>query len=178
MRREIRQFPSRWWLLACGLAAASSCDPVHNHALDALGPETPGVAKGPLHRPGQPCGLCHDGALGDPPAFSVAGTVFENAGDRVAFSGATITLTDASGRTYAATTNAAGNFYLTPQDFLPRYPMHVAVTSSATAFTAAVTVKMQSHIGSNGSCAGCHADPPGPDSPGHVYFNQPDGGTP
>jgi hypothetical protein len=37
---------------------------------------------------------------------------------------------------------------------------------------------MQSHIGSNGSCAGCHADPPGPDSPGHVYFNQPDDGTP
>jgi hypothetical protein len=33
-----------------------------------------------------------------------------------------------------------------------------------------VSVTMHSHIGGNGSCAGCHADPAGPASPGHVYL--------
>src|ERR1700683_3328645 len=47
------------------------CNPVLDDAIADLGPEKPGVHPGPLHRPGQPCLLCHDGALGDPQAFSV-----------------------------------------------------------------------------------------------------------
>ena len=56
-----------------------SCDPVHDDAVSALGGETPGIPRGPLHRPGQPCLVCHDGASGDPAAFSMAGTVFLDA---------------------------------------------------------------------------------------------------
>ncbi len=76
-----------------------------------------------------------------------------------------MTLVDAVGTTVVATTNAAGNFFLTPAVFAPQYPVHV---TSITLGTASAT--MHSHIGGNGSCASCHVDPAGPDSPGHVCF--------
>ena len=162
------------WVLIVALAAAAaaSCDPVQSDQIAALGGEAPGVRRGPLHRPGQPCTLCHDGALGDPPAFSVAGTIYQSADSATALSGATVTLTGADGKTYSTSTNAAGNFYLTPTDFTPKYPMRVGVASSGTSVT------MQSHIGWAGSCGFCHVDPAGPDSPGHVYFNIPNGQVP
>ena len=52
--------------------------------------EAPGVRRGPLHRPGQPCLLCHDGALGDPQRFTVAGTVFQTPGAGCRLGGATV----------------------------------------------------------------------------------------
>jgi hypothetical protein len=145
-------------------AVAGSCDPVHDDAVAALGGEAPGVPPGPLHRPGQPCLLCHDGASGDPAAFSMAGTVFIGGNTLTPQPGAVILLTNADGTTMSATTNAAGNFYLTPDAYAPVYPVHVTSVS-----VGGVSVTMHSHIGGNGSCAGCHADPAGPDSPGHVY---------
>ncbi len=144
--------------------AAASCNPVRENAIAALGGETPGVAAGPLHRPGQPCVLCHDGASGDPPAFSMAGTVFAGGNTLEPSVGSIVTLLDADGTMVTATTNAAGNFYLTPDVFAPKYPVHVVSITQG-----GVSVTMHSHIGGNGSCAGCHMDPPGPDSPGHVY---------
>jgi hypothetical protein len=156
-------------LLALAWAA---CDPVQSDAVAKLGGEVQGVPRGPLHRPGQPCTFCHDGALGDPPQFSVAGTIYQTADGTTALSGATVSLTDVDGKTYVATTNAAGNFYVTPTAYSPHYPMRVGVTS------AGVTVNMQSHIGWASSCAACHVDPAGPDSPGHVYFDVPNGQVP
>jgi hypothetical protein len=156
-----------------GLAAlamammVASCDPVRADAIAALGGETPGVPPGPLHRPGQPCVLCHDGAFGDPSAFSMAGTVLAGGNTLEPSVGAVVTLQDAAGTMATATTNAAGNFYLTPGAFAPKYPVHVLQIVSVGQSGAPVT--MHSHIGGNGSCAGCHVDPPGPDSPGHVY---------
>jgi hypothetical protein len=159
-------------LLAMTAIAAAACDPVHSDATNALGGEAPGVRTGPLHRPGQPCTVCHDGALGDPPEFSVAGTVYQAASSTQALSGASVILTGADGASYSATTNEAGNFYITPKEFAPKYPMRVTVLSGG------VPVTMQSHVGWAGSCAKCHVDPPGPDSPGHVYFDVGDGGVP
>jgi hypothetical protein len=154
-----------FWL-ALTASAVGSCDPVHDDAVAALGGETPGVPRGPLHRPGQPCVLCHDGASGDPRAFSMAGTVFAGGNTLVPSVGATVSLQSADGATATAVTNAAGNFFLTPDAYTPRYPVHVTRITQGN-----VSVTMHSHIGTNGSCAGCHADPAGPDSPGHVYFN-------
>jgi hypothetical protein len=37
---------------------------------------------------------------------------------------------------------------------------------------------MHTFIDRDGSCAGCHADPAGADSPGHVCMRLDDGGTP
>jgi hypothetical protein len=144
-------------------AGAASCDPVHDNAVAALGGETPGVPRGPLHRPGQPCLVCHDGTTA--PAFTFGGTVFLDANSATPVNGATVTLTGADGNATSATTNSAGSFYLTPSDFEPKFPVHV--TSVA---LGATSVTMHSHIGGNGSCGGCHADPAGPDSPGHVYL--------
>ncbi len=158
---------------ACALVALlSACDPVHASAVSALGGEAPGVRTGPLHRPGQPCLLCHDGALGDPQAFSVAGTVFQHPEDRVPVDGATVSLTDVSGGSYSARTNAAGNFYVTTGQWSPRYPMIVKVSAGGT------TAAMNTLIGEQGACGGCHVDPAGSSSPGHVSLELADGGTP
>ena len=157
-----------------------ACDPVHDDAVSALGGEAPGVRKGPLHRPGQPCILCHDGAIGDPQRFTVAGTVFQTSGSKAAAVGATVTVTDANGSAIQVQTNAAGNFYLTPHQYDPVVPMQVVVTDSS-----GVSTKMQTVVAgnlavepNNGSCASCHFDPPGPTSPGHVCITLDDGGTP
>lgn len=149
--------------IALGLLLAAACDPVHDNAQAALGDEVPGIPTGPLHRAGQPCPRCHDGSLGSPQEFSVAGTIFQNERDRVAAVNATVTLTSEDGATYQARTNASGNFYIQPQQFAPRYPMKAEVTYGG------VTVKMTSNIGRDGACAGCHVDPAGPTSPGHVF---------
>jgi hypothetical protein len=165
-----RGFLPLFALLAALLAAA--CDPVHASAVSALGGEAPGVRTGPLHRPGQPCLLCHDGALGDPPAFSVAGTVFQRPGDKTPVDGATVTLTDVDGSTYTAQTNAAGNFYVTPSQWTPHYPMIARIAASG------LNVPMNTLIGTQGACNGCHVDPAGPTSPGHICLALDDGGTP
>jgi hypothetical protein len=141
----------------------TACDPVHSDAQAALGDEAPGVRTGPLHRPGQPCTTCHDGKLGSPQEFSVAGTIFQNENDRKPAERATVLLTAADGATHEATTNAAGNFYVQPGQFTPSYPMKTAVTFQG------VTVKMVSLIGRAGACADCHADPPGSTSAGHIF---------
>jgi hypothetical protein len=159
--------------------ALGACDPVHHDAIAALGPEAPGVRRGPLHRPGQPCLLCHDGAIGDPQRFTVAGTVYQTPGEKVASVGATVALSDAKGSSFRLKTNAAGNFYATPSEYDPTFPIQVEVQGPG-----GETVHMQTLIEGNaavepnGGCASCHFDPAGPDSPGHVSVALDDGGTP
>jgi hypothetical protein len=161
-------------LLCAAIAGAlvASCNPVHDDAVDALGGETPGVPRGPLHRPGQPCLTCHDGAIGDPPAFSVAGTIFQTQGTLAPAENAMVKLTDANGREFLKATNAAGNFYIQPHEFTPTYPMHVEVS-----YASFPVVKMSSGIGRDGSCADCHSDPASASSSGHIYIPV-DGVTP
>ena len=162
-------------LLVIALAGAAACDPVHSQAIDDLGDEAPGVRRGPGHRPGQPCIVCHDGSLGSPRGFSVAGTIFVDQTFTDPLSadwavGATVTMVDFAGRTYTTEAVDHGNFYVTPQEFQPTYPMTVSVTYQGT------TVKMTSLVGRDGSCAGCHVLPkagapqPSPTSPGPVYI--------
>jgi hypothetical protein len=160
-------------------AMTGGCDPVHDDAVAALGPEAPGVRRGPLHRPGQPCLLCHDGALGDPQRFTVAGTVFQTSGALVGTNGASVIIVDANGSRAELGTNAAGNFYATPGQYDPTFPLQVSVRAPD-----GEIVKMQTLVGGNGtvepngSCASCHFDPAGPSSPGHVCITLDDGGTP
>ncbi len=159
-------------LMGLAGALALSCDPVHDNGVDALGPETPGVPKGPRHRPGQPCIVCHDGSFGSPPHFTVAGTIYLNIGDLTPANGATVTLKSADGNGATASTNEAGNFYLSPQQFTPVYPMKVTVD-----YTGRKQAVMGGHVGRDGSCAECHTDPAGPASAGHVFVPV-DGKTP
>ncbi len=157
----------------------AACDPVHDDAVAALGPETPGVRQGPLHRPGQPCLLCHDGAIGDPQRFTVAGTVYQTTGSLAPSTGATVIVTDARGSTGRLSTNAAGNFYATPSQFDPTFPWRVSIEGPSTkTVTMQTEVEGNGTVEPNGSCASCHFDPAGPASPGHVALAQDDGGTP
>ncbi|MFI5301930.1 MAG: hypothetical protein ACHREM_27895 [Polyangiales bacterium] len=142
---------------AVAMAASWSCDPVHNNAIAALGPEDPSVPKGPLHRPGQDCNICHGGSGPGGKAFVAAGTVYAAYDDAAPLNGATIVLTDANGYTppqsmLPITTNAAGNFYITTDDWAPTFPVSVAVTYKGVA----TPTQMFSHMGKAGSCAKCH----------------------
>jgi hypothetical protein len=159
-------------LASCIVLALAACDPVHSDAIDALGGETAGVRPGPEHRPGQPCLLCHDGALGDPGEFSVAGTVFLQRTGTLPAQGVNVELKSANGSRFTTSTNRAGNFYITPSRFTPEFPMQVSVTFEGQ------RVDMLTSVGRDGACGGCHRPEPGPDSPGHVYVRLDDGGVP
>jgi hypothetical protein len=165
--------------LSVALLALAACDPVHDDAKAALGPEAPGVRRGPLHRPGQPCLVCHDGAIGDPQRFTVAGTVYETAGEPSPSVGATVSLVDANGSATSLTSNAAGNFYATPGQYDPTFPIQATVEGPA-----GQTVHMETLIEGNGTvepngaCASCHFDPAGSNSPGRLCISLDDGGTP
>lgn len=162
-----------YWLLGIPLfvAAAFACDPVHDDEVSALPADSSHERNGPLHRAGQRCGLCHDGTISDPPAFSVAGTIYIDDEATQAAYGATVSLTDVNGKQYSTTANEVGNFYITPEQYTPAYPMKVSVNYNG------IDVKMSSEVGRGGSCAECHFKPFGPTSAGPVYIPA-DGGTP
>ena len=154
----------RRWLLAAGLAALGCYDPVHEDAVDALGPEEPGVKKGPLHRPGQPCTVCHGGDGPGSPTFSIAGTVFQGPDTDDPLVGGAVRVWDSAGQTIALGTNCAGNFYALEGDFEPTYPIWASV------FYDGERVDMESPIFRASACASCHQPEPGPESPGRVFF--------
>ena len=162
-------------VLLVAIAATSACDPVGDADRAALGPETPGVRPGPLHRPGQPCLVCHDGAFGDPPAFSIAGTIYATPSSPVGLEGAMVSLTDSTNSSppMIMPTNAAGNFYITPDEWTPVYPITSVAVIGAPGFAV-----MQSEMGRSGACATCHVNPAGPASPGQVCITLDDGGAP
>jgi hypothetical protein len=164
---------TRAWLTALIVLSwpLLGCDPVVDDAIAALGGEAPGTHPGPLHRAGQPCLLCHDGSLGDPPEFSVAGTVFLDTSDTTPARNAQVELKANDGTSLTLTTNAAGNFYVPATRWNPQYPLQVEVSFQGQ------SVPMLSRIGRDGSCASCHVDPAGPDSPGHVYAVAVDAGV-
>lgn len=158
-RPERRRTPLLGALLAMALLGCE--DPTRALAVTALGPELEGVTLGPLHRPGQPCLTCHDGATAR--AFSVAGTVYHALDTESPSPGALVRLADEGGGRFVAAANCAGNFFVSPEDFTPVYPLWVSLS------TRTQDIAMDSPINGDGSCAGCHAVTPGPRSPGRVY---------
>jgi hypothetical protein len=155
--------PSASWLVPLLLALPVGCaDPVREQAVAALGGEDPGVEPGPLHRPGQPCLVCHDAA--GPSVFSLAGTVYARPEGRVPVAKVTVELIDADGQAFKAVTNCAGNFLVRPEDYTPRYPLWVTLAVGDQ------KIDMESPVFRDGSCASCHGDPKGPASAGHAYF--------
>jgi hypothetical protein len=161
------------------LAAPLACDPVRDAQIAALGPEAPGVPRGPLHRPGQPCLYCHDGSFGHPPRFTVAGTVFQTTSAESAAVGAQVALVDANGGTATLQTNEAGNFYVGPSEYDPTFPVQVSVRGPGGETARMYTLILgNGAVEPNGACASCHFGPPGPGSPGHVALRLDDGGIP
>jgi hypothetical protein len=146
-------------------AAALGCaDPVHDDVVTALGPERGGVPAGPLHRPGQPCLVCHDGGGPGDMVLRFGGTIYQNDVDDTPLVAATVTLTDAKAHTRVAVTNCAGNFFVQAVDWSPVFPVHVQVDYGS------VSATMQNHIGREGSCAACHTGKDSSTSVVHPYL--------
>jgi len=151
------------------VASASCTDPVLSDAIDALGNETEGIEKGEYHRAGQPCVLCHQqgGPASDAP-FTIAGTVFAQPKRQIGVEGAEVRMTDAEGTKYIAKTNCVGNFFVKASEWDPRFPVLVEIYKNN------VRRGMQSPIGRDPSCAGCHSfDIPVPDPTSkvpHIYL--------
>lgn len=174
------------------LLAQQGClaDPVLERQIAELGVEDPDVPIGPLHRPNQPCLVCHSPRGVDAGAaetiFSVAGTVYRGQEGEANGDGrepeivwpVRVTLTDSkrvdkqTWRTFTVETNCAGNFYVKPSKFDPVYPMWVDVDYNG------VGAPMKSPIRGDGSCASCHTDPPEPLSNGHIFVLERDPGDP
>jgi hypothetical protein len=75
---------------------------------------------------------------------------------------------DSVSRQYQAATNCAGNFFVLAEDFEPVWPVWIKIRYGG------LEHPMDSPSYREGSCARCHADPPGPASVGRVYFAPPE----
>lgn len=136
--------------LAAAGAAACTNDPVPQEIIDGLGEET--GDPGPTHRPGQPCLVCHSSYEGAKPFMAVAGTVYtkDPMGKAISAPSVLITITDSSGDSRMACTNAAGNFYI-EKDAWSDIAFPLGVEGGG--------LRMNSLIGRDGSCASCHKPP-------------------
>jgi hypothetical protein len=152
-------------IIAALTALLGSCgDPVHDGQVAALGGEAPGVPQGEFHRAGQPCGVCHGPDGPASLAFTLAGTVFaQQFPQAVGVDVAQVLFVDDNQAHFNVNTNCVGNFFITANDWNPAFPVKAGVSVGGP------PLLMQSHISREVSCANCHRDPPGLDSPGHIY---------
>lgn len=152
--------------LAIATALVSGCeDPVLQEQIDSLGPESPDVLPGPLHRPGQPCLRCH-APSGPASRFSVAGTVYQKPTSAQRVGGVEVRLVDAAHRTHIAYTNCAGNFFVLPQEYEPVLPLWVSLVDSRQQ----LHIDMESAMNKDGDCGSCHQGKKSPTSAGQVYL--------
>ena len=119
-------------LAALGAAPLGCGNPAVDSRIEALGEENPNVPPSEFHRPGQPCVLCHSVYEAAEPEITVGGTIFaspaKNPGELpTAVEGAEISLVDAEGEVKSVTTNCAGNFFLTKEQWNPSFPLRVEV---------------------------------------------------
>ena len=163
----------RWLIIAfplfvaCAPAVLSPADPERSSQIAALGAENPQTPPGPLHRPGQPCVLCHDGQS-DARELSVAGTILRDSMTATPLADADVVLVDSAGKRFTAHSNCVGNFFVQPDEYQPVFPVWVAIRQGGN------SSEMESPIERERSCAGCHSDPLGPRSAGHVYLTADD----
>jgi hypothetical protein len=113
----------------------------------------------PQMQAGNDCISCHNGTAAT--AWTAAGTLYGDpaSGQDAGVSGAHVYIQDAAGRSFALTTNGAGNFY----------------TAEALKFP----IKVQAEMGGkrmamvssppSGSCNTCHAVPASQDAPGRLF---------
>jgi len=155
-------------LLLCAPPLLGAChpDPVHSDKVAAQGPEDPGIPTGPLHRPGQPCLVCHGDAGPASMVMSLAGTLYQEDKSRNPLEGAIVQVFDSAGHKTATATNCMGNFFIQKKSFDPVWPVWVQIKYGANL----PAVPMSSAIFRDGSCANCHHDPTGRATAGHVYF--------
>ncbi len=166
MRLSARMVSAAALLAVLGLAnLGSSCrlDPVHQSAVDNLGPEDESSypPESEYHRPGEPCALCHSEKGPAKSVFALGGTVFwgpDNYESRV--DRAYVRVLDANKTKRCFVTNCNGNFYVRKEDFSNlTFPLLVSVERTVNPGKDESTLvirRMASHIGREASCATCH----------------------
>jgi hypothetical protein len=141
----------RAFAIAITVVLFAGCrDAVHDDAVDALGPEQEGVEQGPLHRPGQPCTVCHGGDGPGDPRLELAGTVFAFADSSEPLPGALVHVVDSRGRRSAVGSNLAGNFYWLEGELPLEFPIWTSIELCGR------VVEMETPIFRATSCASCH----------------------
>lgn len=162
-RLGVVRFAHLWSAVSAGASIASCGDPVRDASVAALGPEDPKVQVGPLHRPGQPCLLCHrEGGKAVP--FGLAGTVYMTVAAQKPVANVTVMVFDASHAVFTSVTNCAGNFFVPANQYTPVYPYWATLRAGR------LQRDMDSPSSREGSCAACHTTTVGPTSPGPVYL--------
>lgn len=163
-------------IVACIALSCLSCgDPVTDGRIADLGPEQDAFPPSDIHRPGQPCVLCHSDYEKAEPRLSIGGTLFLEpvAGEPLQpVSGYTIRLNDSASQIVNLITNRCGNFFITEEEFAPTYPMRAELFGpSLTDLDNLVQITvMSTRIGRDGSCASCHNHPASVFSPGVVFL--------
>jgi len=148
----------RLLLLALLLCIVSCTDPVPDLAVERLGPEVDGETPGPLHRPGQPCLVCHSprGPASNSP-FAVAGTVFEKqAADSPLADKMEVVIKDSLGHSPGVFfTNEVGNFFIREKEWRDiTYPLRVGIRREGKVKSMATSINRE------GSCNFCHKPAP------------------
>jgi len=145
------------FVMVAAVTSTSCFDPEHKDEVNALGGETNGVRTGPLHRPGQPCRVCHGGSGPGKPEFSIAGTIYANRDKGTPKPGVSVTITDVTGDHRTLTSNEAGNFYMSIDQWSPTFPVNVNLAfDGLTPAELKSQLQMQTPIGRNGGCGFCH----------------------
>ena len=155
--------------LSLALVVTSGCyDPIAADNIDELGGEQSGFGRGPHHRVGQPCLRCHSDVGGVAFSMSMAGTVFGELTQEhptpEPVEGIAVRLLDSEGNIATVVSNRCGNFYLTPGQFDPAYPVRAELWGNS-----GMVRPMSSRIGRDGACGECHIHPTSPYSPGIVF---------
>jgi hypothetical protein len=154
---------------ATALVTGCNSDPVHDKAVDDLGGETPGIPKGPHHRAGQPCLVCHGGDGPASSVFSLAGTVYQFQDTKVPLEDGLVRVLDSAGRKHEVATNCAGNFFVMRTDFEPKYPAWVKLVYGHQG-PLPYQIPMTTPIYRQGSCGACHGPTATQSSEGPVYL--------
>jgi hypothetical protein len=148
------------------LLSVACSDPIHDQLVASLGPENPAIPPGPNHRAGQPCLACHGDSGPAAQPFTIGGTVYAKQYLPQPAPGAHVQVEDQEGHSTIIVANAVGNFYTSAPAFQPTYPIHMTV---AAADYSGVPSIMVSASNREGSCATCHYNPAGPNSPGPLF---------
>lgn len=161
-----------------GLGSAScDLDPVQSASEKLLAEDDPLFAPSPWHRAGQPCTVCHSDRGEASPKMALAGTVYWDPAGQIPAAGIHVRVADAAttdrkrGRCFV--TNCNGNFYVLPDEF-PGLTYPLLVSIQAPELGPAGLVNMNSHIGREPSCAGCHRTYRDIDTPGPISIYRTD----
>ncbi len=146
-------------IVAFACTFMSCTDPVRDQRIAALGGEDPAVPTGPLHRPGQPCVLCHStGGPASNAPFAIGGTMFETNGvDANGAAGVQVLFVDSNSAMRRSDTNEVGNFFIPEAQWSDlAFPFKVGLLSKD-----GKHVPMNSTVNREGSCNFCHRPVPG-----------------